>query len=544
MADDATNEESSSSLRILRRDNVVGESRQSLSLRGVLVSSQQLLKLMDDSKSLSMGSENWMKHVQQQAGVLSDLREAIEGSPPASIAAMTTQLSTILRATIYNLGEIADDPNGGITATAAVTSRIRQVHRGAAMCLRVLVGKLVARPTSTGSGPSPTNFSSAKPCIVVLLSCLPHQGSSEEGNEKSTLEDPSETWIEVILTLQVLIRACPMVEEDDSSTQPSLDDLIIRLMGCTTHLLTISTNVECQVQAATLIDMLLERFATDKASLWQTLFPGTLAVLYRCLVSCQRQAATVLLVTLECSFLAIIRHLLLVTLRPIQMERTNAGDGANDDLSSAMHLLQNLQLSTSKSNETKTPEFLSKVQEKAVPPLLILLKQSMASRSSQVQSGVIQLARVLLVDTYACWKETPRLIEAALETCLILQNSGTDHNGDDDSSSVASKARSVLKGYKTTGSHDRQVLQAKIRQLTQELPILSQGGKTVDLKMHLRLLLGYLQTLTDASGEGKAPLVASTFPYEPLIRKCAQACLFGNNVYIHALLFCFRIGGS
>lgn len=49
--------------------------------------------------------------------------------------------------------------------------------------------------------------------------------------------------------------------------------------------------------------------------------------------------------------------------------------------------------------------------------------------------------------------------------------------------------------------------------MVEELPILSQGGKRLEVKMHLQLLKGYVQSL-DAKD-----IVATSFTFSPWIRK-------------------------
>lgn len=75
---------------------------------------------------------------------------------------------------------------------------------------------------------------------------------------------------------------------------------------------------------------------------------------------------------------------------------------------------------------------------------------------------------------------------------------------------------------------------SKIRSLMEELPILSQGGKTLELKMQLQLLKGYIEAVlrlnqsnnnNNNSGSSKTDnrkeltISSSTFSFQPLIRK-------------------------
>ena len=82
---------------------------------------------------------------------------------------------------------------------------------------------------------------------------------------------------------------------------------------------------------------------------------------------------------------------------------------------------------------------------------------------------------------------------------------------------MAQSAMSVLQSYEQQlGTKDLVAVVSKIRSLVEALPTLSQGGKVVDLKLHLQLLKGYVQVLGPHAAK---ELSVSTFPYQPLIRK-------------------------
>jgi hypothetical protein len=78
-------------------------------------------------------------------------------------------------------------------------------------------------------------------------------------------------------------------------------------------------------------------------------------------------------------------------------------------------------------------------------------------------------------------------------------------------------------------AQDRSMILSKIHSLVQELPTLVEGGKSINCTTHLQLVQGYIHALgtcggstsssTTSSGIGKT-MTASSFPYQPLIRKC------------------------
>lgn len=209
----------------------------------------------------------------------------------------------------------------------------------------------------------------------------------------------------------------------------------------------------------------------DSVILWRSMFPGILVTIFRCLVSCHRSTSTSSLVTLECSCLDILHKLILLTLHPIQQKRiqktTTTTPTFDEDLSSktgkttatttsmstTMAMLQKLQMkgiqrdltpSDNIPNEDRErrdnhkndddnddDDFLFNVHDKAVSHLILMLKQSMASRSSKVKIHAIQLVRTILIDTNLCWKGCSTLEESALECCLMMiSSSKNDKNVD------------------------------------------------------------------------------------------------------------------
>jgi hypothetical protein len=504
----------------LRLENVVSLLHQSLN---------PLLKEMDASQTFVVGCKEWIHNANRQVTHLDTLTRLFQSQsslPPTSTATIITnraadyasnetnpfilmmmlnmwksQIATVLRAVFYNTtGTTTITPpslqGGGEPMLLDVTqSKIRTIHRSAAICLRTLVHAITTHPptsiTQSPSMPSAGRFPHVKPCIMALLRGLATPtdtsmatnvsdsrtsaktaSSSSSSWSKSSLEDPTVTWIEIMITLRQLLQVYQ--EEEERTTLPTTHDLVLRLVGEVTTTMTwmmmnrnrSHTNssrattttttshagtVQLQIESVAVLSMCMDK--VNDAGLWQAMFPGTLATIYQCLVSCHRQTSTGRLVQLECSCLGFIQQMLLITLQPIQEERFRGASRDNSHLvSKAAVMLQNLahvasspsrkgidqrseesatstigvSASSALTSEPPPPssDFLCNVHDKAVPHLIILFKQSSTLRSSpKVMIQAIQLARTILIDTNLCWKECRHnVVESALECCLILQH--------------------------------------------------------------------------------------------------------------------------
>ena len=86
---------------------------------------------------------------------------------------------------------------------------------------------------------------------------------------------------------------------------------------------------------------------------------------------------------------------------------------------------------------------------------------------------------------------------------------------------VTQMAESVLSSHRQqVGTQDGLVVLTKIRSMVEELSVFAEGGKTLQLKLHLQLLKGYSRLLDSKE------LTAMSFPYQPFIRKLAgKSCV-------------------
>jgi hypothetical protein len=194
-----------------------------------------------------------------------------------------------------------------------------------------------------------------------------------------------------------------------------------RIVDCTTTLSN-SPKQDVSLQSLQTLQSLLE--ASSKPTLWQSIFPGVFASLYRRLMSIHRQTSAGLSVSIECQALSILTDLFRVALVPL------ASDDGKKETKSAKALLHQLESIARKGQAApevveEDSTFLSQVKKRVVAPLCLLLRQEAISSSEKVRMHVASLCQVLLIDTRECWKTT-KMQELSVEICLILE---TDPEG-------------------------------------------------------------------------------------------------------------------
>lgn len=428
------------------------------------------------SNSESRLLEQWVINVKLQVKLLRDLQATIRtlGPPFApSLLILADYISLPLTAIFHispdvRVSAASNGDHGSYWQSKNVsTTYLRMLHQEAADCIQ-MYSQLVT-PVPMRTTPVPSISLSSKHAIqflVALTRGIPSSPVAIAANNKivvatmdnkhtNALGDGSDCWLAILQALETVLKACPSSEE----LVVALDGgLVARLVDCATALveggrnnnsIDLVSNDTVRLESVQLLQTLFDQLA-KYPKVWQAMFPGILVGLYRCLISCQRQASTGQSVALECGCLGCIQKLLRITLVPIhnhnkqaQQRSTNADVGAASTATTAM--LQNLQLlarnanesrqswpsaveSSSTTNEPKessSANFLSQVQQRAVAPLIIILRQAMASKASSVCLQATHLCQVVLVETRTCWRGTS-LPEVALECCLILQNTTSE----------------------------------------------------------------------------------------------------------------------
>lgn len=421
---------------------------------------KQLLPLVTDFRQMSESltskddlegvvTEAWVSNIQQQIQCLGRLQKAIQqlGHVFApSLVVMADYVSLPLTA-IFAISERCWNERNNQMAT----SHVRNLLVATAECIKVYVQTIHPSDKSPSTTTTvPTVLLSSKHCIqflVALTRGIPRtvntKDSSTNNHKETSLDDGSNTLIAIFHAM------LPLIESFPGDLHTVLEGgLVVRLVDCATTVIAEGANnsrvlsMVVRIEAAKVLQSLLQNIA--HAETWQAMFPGVLVALYRCTVSLRHDASTGQSIQLQCTCLQCIRQLLSISLLgPSSAQENATATKSIDSTTNVANMMQNLQLlaqkanastranttsSTTKSlannnnnNESSSTNFISLVQQRAVTPLLILMKQAMASKSVRVRLEAIQLCRVVLVETSHCWNGTS-LPEAALECGLILQN--------------------------------------------------------------------------------------------------------------------------
>ena len=258
--------------------------------------------------------------------------------------------------------------------------------------------------------------------LISLANAFPTSGGGG-GDRKAddifsnTLDDGSDLWISLLDTIMTILSVC-----DEDLSEAWDGTLVARLVDCMTMVLASSKQQEVCFKSLQALQCLLE--SSSKHSLWQSIFPGIFASLYRHMVGLHRQKSYGLSVSIECQLLSVLTKLFQVTLLPLANR-----DFDDTQTKSAKALIQQLEIIAKKSqtdSQTKEEEeaepsnFVTEMNQRVVAPLSVLLRQEAISPSDKVRLEVLSLSSILLIDTRKCWTST-RMKETSLEICLMLQ---------------------------------------------------------------------------------------------------------------------------
>ncbi|GKZ00737.1 hypothetical protein MPSEU_001025600 [Mayamaea pseudoterrestris] len=252
---------------------------------------------------------------------------------------------------------------------------------------------------------------------------------------------------------------------------------------------------------------------------WRGAFPGCFAGLYQSLLKLLRAT------DMQSKLAAITLGTLVLLLRQTCIETSNEtievkATAPTDELALArvQAKLQNLLLETATIDEvdftaekekephrttkavsisqstspqpTETPEdaFFRLVRTRVGPPMIVLVRQVAGARAISVRKEAVRLYKVLLLETsaFCLYKDTALsssdVTRATLESCMILTNDADD--------SVTASAKKVVQKY-GRDKHDTAPIHILVS-LMEELPVLAQSQRQLDLRMKLKLLSAYL----------------------------------------------------
>jgi hypothetical protein len=371
--------------------------------------------------------EHLFQVVQSQAEVLGQIQEALEqfGAPFApSLIVLADYVSLPLTAIFHirttRKSEGSTDDEETLRRWKIRQSYVRKLHLSAAKTIQAYV-RACCDPSMDPNNESLSISLSSKHSIkflVALTNAIPLDLEKEAGN---SLDAGSELWIALLSTVTTIIQG------GVGDLSDALEgNLVARLVDCTTSLSSFP-NQDVSLQALKSLQSILT--AAPKPLLWQSIFPGVFAALYRRIVKTHRYTPSGLSTSIVCQCLSLLTELFRVTLAPL------AGAAEHKVIAkSATAMLQQLQSIAKQSSRPdsenddppeQTPNFSSRVQKSVVAPLSILLRQEVISPVPKVRVHLACLCQVFLKETRDCWKES-KVLELALETCLILE---TDSEG-------------------------------------------------------------------------------------------------------------------
>ena len=277
--------------------------------------------------------------------------------------------------------------------------------------------------------------------LIALATALPSGNPTiEYTNEKissSSLEDGSSSQLAVVQAIQALCRI-PSSPTLPADVAKALDGALMARLADVCSGLCQSPSIDLSVEAIRALECLFTTVPMVE-TVWQPIFPGVFGALYRCTMKAHRRRQGAHLV--EQASLIALRRFLVFTLVP----PSSPASKPPDDVTSILEKLQVLAVSTKEmvrnddddnnnnnnnNNETakkssavsEQEDFLSRVNQRIVTPLLILLQQVVVSPSLEVRIETASLCRILLIETRDCWhKDSHRIFEVALECCLVLE---------------------------------------------------------------------------------------------------------------------------
>jgi hypothetical protein len=300
------------------------------------------------------------------------------------------------------------------------TSHIRTLHRATAKTIQSYVQTCCSQEQNEEALPVRLKDSHLVKFLVSLTNVLP--SSSLLDNDRISLDEGTETWLALLDAIKDIARVC----SDDEIYNKWDGKLIVRLADRASSM-ALSDNYKLSLESLETLDCLLLK--VRKSHLWQNIFPGVFASLYRRFITMNRQTPSGLSIAIETKCLRVIQELLIVTLEPFKKQDSHKVER------SALDMLQQLAIASSNGSTTKSQEkteestFLGELKTRVANPLSFLLRQGVVSSSTTVRIQVASLCQILLEDTAECWTSTT-LPELALNTCLILQ---TDPQGKGDS---------------------------------------------------------------------------------------------------------------
>lgn len=368
--------------------------------------------------------------IQSQVKILENLQEVILllGPPSApTMIVLADYISLPLNAILHIPAPHSTTPTKDkeiLLRSQIQTSHIRTLHRATAKTIQSYVQTCCSKGKNEEALPVRLKDSHLVKFLVALTNVLPSSSLLLE-NDSISLDEGTETWLALLDAMKDILRVC----SDDEIYNQWDGKLIVRLADCASSM-ALSDNYKLSLESLETLDCLLLK--VRKSHLWQGIFPGVFASLYRRFITMNRQTPSGLSIAIETKCLRVIQELLVVTLEPLKKQDSHKVER------SALDMLQQLAIASSTGSTPKSQEkteestFLRELKSRVSNPLSFLLRQGVVSSSTTVRIQVASLCQVFLKDTAECWTSTT-IPELALNTCLILQTDpqgkGASRNG-------------------------------------------------------------------------------------------------------------------
>lgn len=289
-------------------------------------------------------------------------------------------------------------------------SHIRKLNQTAARVIQIYIQTSCSNE-NIGSGQSirhkDIHISNFLVAIVNVLPALPLKSSSA-----ISLDNGVELCISLSEAILALIQVCP----GEALHRKWKGNLVIKLADFATSM-TLVENLHLSLLSLEILDCLLTK--VKRRELWQRIFPGIFASMYRRLIKINLQARAGLPAKIEATSLKVVEGLIRASTSMSVIRE------AIDVKYNKLHQLQ-LLANEPTANDVRNvprdtePEFLLQLRRRVVGPLGDLLRQYVTSSSECVRIRLISLCESILLDSRDCWHSTS-LPEQALDTCLILR---------------------------------------------------------------------------------------------------------------------------
>ncbi|CAJ1935051.1 unnamed protein product [Cylindrotheca closterium] len=318
--------------------------------------------------------------------------------------------------------------------------------------------------------------------LVAMASVLPAPITNLEGGD---LDNGLEVFMSLSGAIKALIQECSGASLYDKWN----GDLVIKIVDFGTSVLSLVENDHLNLLTLDILDGLMAKVKTSE--LWQRIFPGIFASIYRRLTASGLKASAGLSTQIQAKSLKVIEELIKVSISSfVEIDSNNDIQTKilkKSKLTAPGGIIGGLRRTGMKTEN----EFLSELRNRLSDPLTYLMRQCVLSPAESVRIQLASLCETVLMESGDCWESTS-LLEHAFDSCLILQS-------DDTTETVSTRLESIILSFQNS-QHDKSWMIPRIQSLAGEALDMANAHKHTEMRMQLQLLTGYIRCLgTDGS---------------------------------------------